>query len=86
MRWLSPHRTRNSVASRYTLTVASCYTQDMTTIKQLEKVTKVIPKLLSERDALVIQAKQEGTPVTHIAAAANLSRSQVHRIINENEK
>lgn len=40
--------------------------------------------MLSERDALVIQAKAEGVAVTHIAIAAKLSRSQVHRILGGN--
>lgn len=55
-------------------------------MKNLAKITKRIPLLLEERDHLIYEAKREGVPVTQIAATADLSRSQVHRILSWRER
>lgn len=41
-------------------------------------------KLTGERDRLILDAKDAGAPVTHIANAIGLDRTQIHRIIREN--
>lgn len=56
------------------------------TMKELAKLTKRIPLLLEQRDHLIYEAKKEGVPVTQIAATADLSRSQVHRILSWRER
>ncbi len=67
-------------------TVEPCYTGHMTEngSKILDRLRKNRDKrdaLLTERDALILEAKRAGVAVTHIADAIGLDRTQVHRII-----
>ena len=41
--------------------------------------------LSRERDALILEAKEDSVPVTHIAEAIGLHRTHVHRILREHE-
>lgn len=53
-------------------------------LKRLEKAAKGIVLAREARDDLIFEASVEGgLPVTHIARAVGLERTQVHRIIKE---
>lgn len=53
-------------------------------LKRLEKAAGGIVAAREERDRLIVEASVEGgVPVTHIAKAVGLDRTQIHRIIRE---
>jgi len=58
----------------------------MNTLDALRRNAKLRAGLVADRDALILKAKDQGTPVVHIAEAVGLTRQQVHRIIAEGSK
>lgn len=50
-------------------------------LRELEDNAESRAELLIDRDALIVRAWGAGAPVTHIAEAADLDRTQVHRIV-----
>ena len=53
------------------------------TLSRLKKNAQRRDELVRERDDLIFLAKTEGVPVTHIAEAIGLDRTQVHRILRD---
>jgi hypothetical protein len=53
------------------------------TLTALKKNAEHRDALIIERDTLIFQAKSEGAPVTHIADAIGLDRTQIHRILRD---
>lgn len=51
---------------------------------RLRRIAAKRAELLEERDRLIVEAKDAGVPVSHIAEAAGLSRVQTHKIIKDN--
>lgn len=51
-------------------------------LKKLRRNAEQRAELLHERDELIVAAKADRVPVRHIAAAADMSPMQMHRIIN----
>lgn len=52
-------------------------------LKTLTNAANRLEQAHKDRDAAIIAAHDAGTKVTHIATAVRLSRTQVHRIIND---
>jgi hypothetical protein len=50
-------------------------------LKKLQQNARRRAELLEERDRLIVAAKDANVPVSHIADAAGLSRSQAHLIL-----
>lgn len=50
-------------------------------LNELVENTAQREELAIDRDALIVRAWGAGAPVTHIAEAAGLDRTQVHRIV-----
>lgn len=50
-------------------------------LEELRKNTFERQELAIDRDALIVRAWGAGAPVTHIAEAADLDRTQIHRIV-----
>jgi len=55
-------------------------------VQALTEHTEAMRELASKRDALILAAIESGATVVRVAAAAGLSRQQVHNIIRENTK
>jgi DNA-binding MarR family transcriptional regulator len=56
---------------------------DIEILARLKKNRARREQNLTERDGLILEAKAAGVPVTHIAEAIGLDRTQVHRIIRD---
>jgi DNA invertase Pin-like site-specific DNA recombinase len=54
-------------------------------LTRLRRIAAKRSELLEERDRLIVEAKDAGVPVSHIAEAAGLSRVHTHKIINDNQ-
>ena len=52
-------------------------------LTRLKNNAQLRDELVRERDDLIFLAKTEGVPVTHIAEAIGLDRTQVHRILRD---
>ncbi|MEO6116271.1 MAG: helix-turn-helix domain-containing protein [Pseudolysinimonas sp.] len=53
------------------------------TLRALKLNARMRDTLAIERDSLIFQAKSDGLPVTQIAEAIGLERTQVHRILRD---